>query len=55
MYFGMVGGVLFILIQLVLLVDFANIWNASWLVGVENNKCWFVGKKQFAFKSCLMQ
>ena len=33
MYFGMLGGFLFILIQLVLIIDFAHSWAESWQVG----------------------
>lgn len=32
MYLGMAGGVLFLLLQLLLLVDFTHAWNATWLV-----------------------
>ena len=32
MYIGMIGGFLFLLLQLILLVDFAYKWNESWLV-----------------------
>ena len=30
MYVGMIGGYIFILIQLVLLIDFAYNWSESW-------------------------
>lgn len=42
-YFGVVGSFIFIIIQLILLVDFAHSWNQSWLERAEegNSKCWF--------------
>ncbi|XP_042292328.1 serine incorporator 2 isoform X4 [Thunnus maccoyii] len=42
-YFGAVGSFIFIIIQLILLVDFAHSWNQSWLEKAENGnqKCWF--------------
>ncbi|KAM5135382.1 serine incorporator 3 [Mantella aurantiaca] len=41
--FGAGGAFSFILIQLVLLVDFAHSWNESWLERMEEgrSKCWF--------------
>jgi len=41
----MIGGFLFILIQLVLLVDFAHSWNERWVSKYEESqsKVWFVG------------
>ena len=30
MYFGMIGGFMFIIIQLVLIIDFAHSWAESW-------------------------
>lgn len=42
-YFGMVGGFLFFLVQLVLIIDLAHSWSQSWLQRAEdgNTKCWY--------------
>ncbi|XP_039595471.1 serine incorporator 1 isoform X1 [Polypterus senegalus] len=42
-YFGLVGAFTFIIIQLILLIDFAHSWNQSWLQKAEdgNSKCWY--------------
>ncbi|XP_037549240.1 serine incorporator 2 [Nematolebias whitei] len=42
-YFGVVGSFIFIIIQLILLVDLAHSWNQSWLEKAENGntKAWF--------------
>lgn len=44
-YFGVVGSFLFILIQLVLLIDFAHSWSQVWLrnAGESNAKGWYAG------------
>lgn len=44
-YFGIVGSFIFILIQLILLIDFAHSWNEIWVRNAEegSNKGWFVG------------
>ncbi|XP_052099655.1 serine incorporator 5-like [Mytilus californianus] len=42
MYFGMVGGFIFILLQLILLVDFSHSWNAAW-TGLKKNEKSCVG------------
>lgn len=56
-YFGMVGSFIFIIIQLVLLVDFAHSWNQSWLEKAENgnSKCWYAGtvERQHTLTLCL--
>jgi hypothetical protein len=43
MVIGMIGGFLFLLIQLVLIVDFAHSWNEAWLDNYEEsqNKGWY--------------
>ncbi|RZC34240.1 serine incorporator [Asbolus verrucosus] len=44
MYFGMVGGFLFILIQLILIVDFAHSWAEAWVGNYEEteSKGWYI-------------
>lgn len=43
MWFGMIGGFLFIIIQLVLLVDFAHAWNESWTAAYEETESkWYM-------------
>ncbi|RXN33870.1 serine incorporator 2-like protein [Labeo rohita] len=48
-YFGVVGSFIFILIQLILLVDFAHTWNQKWVENAENgnSKCWFAALLSF--------
>jgi len=43
MYFGLIGGFLFILIQLILVIDFAHRWAESWVENYEetNSKTWY--------------
>jgi len=38
MYFGLVGGFLFILIQLVLIIDFAHSWAEAWYGNYQENE-----------------
>ncbi|KAI5947205.1 Serine incorporator 2 [Manis javanica] len=44
-YFGVAGSFLFILIQLVLLIDFAHSWNQRWLGKAEecDSRAWYAG------------
>ncbi|XP_006895005.1 PREDICTED: serine incorporator 2 [Elephantulus edwardii] len=50
-YFGVVGSFLFILIQLVLLIDFAHSWNQQWLWKAEerDSRAWYGGLFFFTF------
>ncbi|KAJ8355433.1 hypothetical protein SKAU_G00182270 [Synaphobranchus kaupii] len=50
-YFGVVGSFIFIVIQLILLIDFAHSWNQAWVMNAEegNRKCWFTGLLTFTF------
>ncbi|XP_076158338.1 serine incorporator 2 [Alosa pseudoharengus] len=50
-YFGVVGSFIFILIQLILLVDFAHTWNQNWVENAENgnSKCWYAALLTFTF------
>ena len=43
---GCAGAFFFILIQLVLLVDFAHSWNESWVEKMEagNSRGWYAGQ-----------
>ena len=47
MVIGMIGAFIFILIQLILLVDFAHAWNERWLNNYEESqsKGWFAGTR----------
>ena len=46
MIIGMIGAFLFLLIQLILIVDFAHAWNEKWLENYEESqsKGWMAGK-----------
>ncbi|CAK6975320.1 serine incorporator 2 [Scomber scombrus] len=48
-YFGATGSFIFIIIQLILLIDFAHSWNQSWLEKAEegNQKGWFAALLSF--------
>lgn len=50
-YFGIVGSFMFILIQLILLIDFAHSWNEVWVRNAEegNGKCWYFSKGLILF------
>ncbi|XP_008321812.1 serine incorporator 1 [Cynoglossus semilaevis] len=50
-YFGMIGSFIFIIIQLILLIDFAHSWNKGWVERAEenDNKCWYAGLFTFTF------
>lgn len=45
MYMGMVGAFLFIVVQLVLLVDFAHSWADRWVGNYQetNSRGWYAG------------
>jgi len=45
MYFGMIGAFLFILIQLILIVDFAHSWADKWVTNYQEtgSRGWFAG------------
>ncbi|EDO32925.1 predicted protein, partial [Nematostella vectensis] len=53
MYVGLTGGFMFILLQIVLVIDFGHSWSASWAekIDVLNTKCWFFA---LAFATALM-
>lgn len=38
MYFGLIGGFMFIIIQLILIVDFAHRWAESWVAKYEETE-----------------
>ncbi|KAF4013985.1 hypothetical protein G4228_005538 [Cervus hanglu yarkandensis] len=44
-YFGVVGSFIFLLIQLLLLIDFAHSWNQRWLCKAEehDSRAWYAG------------
>jgi len=45
MYFGMIGGFAFIVIQLILIIDFAHSWAEAWVGNYEEDgaRIWLVG------------
>lgn len=47
MIIGLIGSFLFVIVQLILIIDFSHAWNGAWLDGYDDshNKCWLVGKQ----------
>ena len=47
MWIGLIGAFLFVIIQLILLIDFAHGWSESWVEKYEETeaKCWYFGEK----------
>lgn len=45
MYIGMIGGFLFIVVQLVLIIDLAHSWAETWIGKYEetDNRAYYVG------------
>lgn len=57
MIIGLIGSFLFIIIQMILIIDFAHAWNTMWLEGYEsnNNKCYLAGKLRFKWLLLVQQ
>lgn len=50
MYIGFIAAFVFILIQLILMIDFAHTWNEIWTSKADDgNKCWYSGLFFFMF------
>lgn len=54
MYIGLAGAFLFIIIQLILLIDFAHGWAENWVEKYEEteSKCYYFGKLDSSYLLC---